>query len=82
MRSFDLSMGLEYLSKESDLRVNVVHSYKHVRCIQHMMFLDNRASCAMTSYVPLAGRVFSSPFIDVMCKRAFTRALVEFPSDA
>ena len=66
----------------TDLRVNVVHSYKHLGGVlqsnfSNMMFVDKRASCAMASFVPLAGRVFSSPFIDVMCKRAFARALIE-----
>ena len=51
--------------QRTDLRVNVI------------MFVDKRASCAMPGYVPLAGRVFSSPFIDVMSKRTFARALIE-----
>ena len=66
----------------TDLRVNVVHSYKHLDGVfqsnfPNMMSVDKRASCAMASNVPLAGRVFSSPFIDVMCKRAFARVLIE-----
>ena len=45
--------------------------------LSNMMFVDKRASFAAASHVPLAGRVFSSAFIDVMCKPALTRALIE-----
>ena len=74
--------GLGVPIQGTDLRVNVVPSYKHLGGVLHsnhsnMVFVEKRASCAMTSYVPLACRVFSSPFIDVMCKRAFAKALVE-----
>ena len=47
------------------LCVNVVHSYKLLGGVlqsnfSNMMCVDKRASCAITNYVPLAGRVFSS----------------------
>ena len=63
--------GLGVPNQGTDLRVNVVHSYKHFggvlqSKISNMTFVGERASCAITSNVPLAGRVFSSPFIDVM----------------
>ena len=50
----------------TDLRVDVVHSCKHLggvsqSTLSNMVFVDKRASCAMTNCVPIAGRVFSSP---------------------
>ena len=50
----------------TDMCANVVLSYKHLGGVlqsnlSHMMFVDRRASCAMTNCVPIVGRVFSSP---------------------
>ena len=63
----------------TDLRANVVHSCKYLgevlqSNLSNMMFVDKHASCAMTNHVPIAGRVFSVPYIDdvqaSLCKSA------------
>ena len=66
----------------TDLRANVVQSYEHFGGVlqsnfSNMMFVDKPASCPMTTCVSIAGRVFSSPCADVMCKPAFARTLTE-----
>ena len=49
--------------QSTDLRVDVVHSYKRLGGVlqsnlSNMMFVDKRASCALTNFVPLASLQF------------------------
>ena len=60
--------------------VNLVSSYKHLGCEvytsgSNMLFAKSRASKALSANVPIATRLFGSPWVSTSVKRSFQNSL-------
>ena len=62
--------------------LSVVHAYRHLggrfqSNLSNVLYVQDRAGLATSKYIPLAGRVLGSPWIDIKCKLLLCSALIE-----